>query len=1101
MATRGKRQRRAAVERPALSSPSDPVVVAIGASAGGFDAICALLRAMPTDGGLAILVVQHLLPAQKSLSAELFARRTAMTVAVARHGERLRADRVYTIPPDVFASVIGGIVWFEKPDARDDRHHPIDHLFASLGDDRGERAIGVILSGTGSDGSIGLKSIAEHGGVILVQSPETAQFDGMPRSAIATGLVSRVLPVDKMPAAILAHARRTAAAKRAAAAADPDAAAFGHVLDVIRRDRGFSFAGYKQRMLLRRVRRRMQLCADATVADYLERVRRDPKEVEALFKDMLIGVTEFFRDAAAWQFLDTRVVKPLIAAKGTDETVRIWVAATGSGEEAYTLAMLLLERIRLARKRCKVQVFATDRNLDALERARAGIYPAHDVARVPARLRARYFARDEQRDEYRVTKELRDCVVFGPQNLFADPPFSRVDLVTCRNLLIYLEPDVQQRVLRTIHFALNRGGHLFLGSAETGGEPGRLFEPVSRKWRVYRRLDVASYDRMHWTTLPAGAHAAAHATKPSLRTPHPVKAADLAQQVILEHFAPASVLVNERGDALYFAGPTERYVRQPRGAPVVDVLSLAREGLRSQLRNALRRAGRRNAGTIVSEASVKRDGRFQPVTLTITPIVHRDGDGRLVLVVFREGPRHAASARRAAGATGHGVLVKRLEEELRVTKDDLQSTIERLAASNDEMRDANEEATSVNEELQSMNEELESSKEELQSLNEELNAVNQQLQGKIEELEAANNDLKNLLSSSDVATVCVDRRLRIKWFTPAAREALRMIDADVGRPISDLGSPLAGATLVKEARTVIENAAPVQSEVHTPDGRWYLRRVLPYRTESERIDGAVVNFNDFTETRLFAEQAVVRERTNRELVSQVDARTSEVAALASELALAEERERAALARDLHDNLGQLLNVAQLKIAAVAGAAGGPAFDGKLGELKLLVDQATAEARSLATQLHPPVLAELGLVPALEWLSDEMKRQYGLAVDLHDDGVAKPLSQEKRSIVFRAVRELLVNAAKHARVARAAVATAVDDGRLMVTVSDRGVGFDSALVATTRRGPQCLGLKNVRERLRFVQGTFEIASAAGDGTTAKLRVPLDDAVPAAERDGG
>jgi two-component system CheB/CheR fusion protein len=1074
------------------------VIVGIGASAGGFDAICALLRAIPADSGLAFVIVQHLIPSQKSLSAELFARRSSMEVTVARAGERLRANRVYTVPSGVFANVNGGVLWFEKPSALDDRHHPIDHLFAALGNDRKERAIGVILSGTGSDGTLGLKSIIEHGGAVLVQTPETAQFDGMPRSAIATDLVTDILPVEKMPAAIMSHARRAAATMRGAAAGDPDAEAFGRILDVIRRDRGLSFAGYKQRMLLRRIRRRMQLGSIATMRAYLDRMRGDPSEVEQLCKDMLIGVTEFFRDPAAWRLLDAQVIKPLIAAKAAGETVRTWVAAAGSGEEAYSLAMLLLERVRLTGNRCKVQVFATDRNLDALERARAGIYTARDVSRVPARLRKRYFTKDDQRGEFRVTRELRDGVTFAPQNLFADPPFSRVDLVTCRNLLIYLEPEVQQRVLRTIHFALNHHGHLFLGSAETGGEPGRLFEPVSRRWRIYRRLDVTSYDRMHWRTLPAEPRTAIAGTKPMRVAPRPVKAAELAQQVILEHFAPASVLVNERGDALYFAGPTERYVRQPRGAPVVDVLSLAREGLRSQMRSALRRAARRNAGTIVSEASVKRDGRFQPVTLTVMPIVHRGGEGRLLLIVFREGPVHAGSRRHGARAIGPTVLVKRLVEELRVTKDDLQSTIERLAASNDELRDANEEATSVNEELQSMNEELESSKEELQSLNEELNTVNQQLQGKIAELETANNDLKNLLSSSDVATVCVDRRLRIKWFTPTARETLRMIDADVGRPIGDLGSPLAGATLVKEARQVIESAKPVQAELHTPEGRWYLRRILPYRTEADRIEGVVVNYNDFTETRLFAERAVARERTNRELTSQVDARTSEVALLSSELALAEERERGALARDLHDNLGQLLNVAQLKLAALAGAAGQSVVDARLPELRALIDQAVASVHSLATQLNPPVLSELGLVPALEWLADEVKRQYGFTVELRDDGAGKPLSQEKRSIVFRAVRELLVNIGKHARTARAEVETSVHDSRLLVTVSDGGVGFDAALTLPIRRGSKGLGLVNVRERLRFIRGTFEIESVPGRGTTATMSVPLDAATPAVER---
>jgi len=1042
---------------------------------------------MPPDAGLAFVVVQHLSPTQKSLSAELFGKRTAMDVRQAEDGLRVKANVVYTTPADVYVSIDNGVLRFERPADPRGRRLPIDYFFRSLGEDQKERAIGIVLSGTGTDGTLGLKHVIANGGIVLVQAPETAQFDGMPRSALATGLVTHVLPVGNMPEVVTAYARHpyASSSRDSAMAAEAEDASLRVVMDLMRARHGYSFDGYKRRMLVRRIQRRMGLRGIERVADYAARMRKEPREVDALFKDLLIGVTDFFRDPDAWKALDKEVIAPLVAAKAPGEPIRAWVAGAATGEEAYSVAMLILEKLREAKKNCPVQVFATDTNEEALAFARAATYPSGIAGHVPPELLHRFFTEIKDDHHYQVNADLRACVVFGLQNLFADPPFSRLDLVTCRNLLIYLEPDVQRRVILLFHFALKPAGHLFLGSAETVGEREDLFKPVGRKWRIYRRIGAAPRDERDWRVSPGEPRTVAGASAQHRPPPRALAAVGIAQQAILERFAPASVLVNTRFEATYFAGPTERYLAQPRGAPTQDLLALAREGLRAQLRSALRKAADSDTTVEVDDARVKRGAAFEAVHITVAPTAGADAHGRLFLVVFQDRPAARAAG---AGKQKDSALVRQLEDELRVTRDDLQNTIERLETSNEELRVSNEEVVSINEELQSMNEELESSKEELQSLNEELNTVNQQLQTKLTELEVANNDLKNLLDSSDVATICLDRGLAIKWFTPATRAVLNIIVTDLGRPIGDLASTLAGESLVRDARAVLERLVPIETELQSEKGRWFIRRAIPYRTEEERIEGVIVTFTDVTGSRRAAEAAIdARKAMTSSLEDRVRDRTVLVRSLAAELALAEERERQAIARDLHDDLGQVLNVAKLKLDSLLRSGGDSAMEERLRELGELVAQASRSVRSLTFQVSPPVLTELGLVPALQWLGEEMQRGHGIAVEVEDDGAVKPLGQAARSLLFRAVRELLINVSKHAKVTSARVETQRNNGALVVTVSDAGVGFDAAQVLGP--SPPGFGLLSVRERLEFIGGTTEITSVPGRGTVVTLVVPL------------
>ncbi len=1046
---------------------------------------------MPADSGIAFVVIQHLHPTQKSLAAELFGKRTAMPVVQAEDGMRAEPNHVYTIPPNTYPSIVHGVLRLAVPKVLHGPRLPVDHFFASLGEDQRERAIGIVLSGSGSDGALGVKSIAANGGIVLAQTPETAQFDGMPQSAIASGMVNHVLPVAKMPEVLVGYARHPYVAKAAApeALAPSDGSELETMLGIIRARRGYTFSGYKQSTLLRRIQRRMGLRSIENWQEYVAVLKKNPTEIDALYKDLLIGVTEFFRDPDAWALLETEVIAPLVESKARGEPIRVWVPGCATGEEAYALALLFLEKLKLSGKRCPVQVFATDANEDTLQIGRTGNYPSGIAARIaPERLR-RYFVEAAENHHYQVARELRESVIFGMQNVVSDPPFSRLDLVSCRNLLIYLEPDVQKRAIDVFHFALRPGGYMFLGSAESIGNRDGEFKSLSKKWRIYQRSGTAGKRVLPPLHVEAP-HMLATASAPAPPAPRSVQLAGRAQQLILDRFAPAAVLVNGRNEIVYFCGPVEDYLLRPRGAPTQELLAQARDGLRSSLRAALRQAAARDATVTVRDAQVKRSGGFVQVRLTVTPAGTDSNGASLLLLVFQDEPKPLKAAR---VRSGDRALVLQLEEELRATKDDLQSSVERAEGSNEELKVSNEEVVSVNEELQSINEELESSKEELQSLNEELSTVNQQLLSKVTELETAYADLKNLLASSEIATICLDRDFRIRWFTPAMNSLFNVIESDLGRPISDFAAALSGGALLDDAAAVLQRLAPVQRELELNDRRWYLRRTVPYRGEGDRIDGVVVTYVDITETRRSAETLVAtQKKATASLEQKVRERTAQLRALAGELSLAEERERRSLAQDLHDDLGQVLAIVKHKLTALHGRSRSAGAAAELKSIEALIDQANKSMRTLAFQLSPPVLQTLGLVPALEWLAEEIERNFGLKVNLSDDGASKPLDESARTTLFRAVRELLINVAKHAKASAAEITCLCSENRLTLAVSDDGSGFDYAQTLAAPPGVAGLGLMSVRERVDFIGGEMHVDSSPGAGTTVTIIAPLQSA---------
>ena len=846
--TRLRAIRRAAPKKDISPRPRGFPVVGLGASAGGLEALNKFLEALPAKTGMAFILIQHLDPTHKSLLVELLSKHTSMQVLQAADAMPLERDHAYVIPPRAYISIREGALRLSMPRERHGARMPFDFFLHSLAAECGERAVCVILSGTGADGSLGLKAIKENGGFVIAQEPEEAAYEGMPRSAINTGAVDLVLPVAKIPEALAKRSQR-GATKVPRGSTEPrnrDHERLAQILDLLNSESSHKFEFYKPGTLLRRIERRMALTAIKDSDQYLSLLRKDQHERELLAKDLLIHVTEFFRDSKAFGLLAGNVVPELVRRKRFDRSLRVWVPACSTGEETYSIAMLFLEEMAAAGQNINLQVFASDVDADAVAVARNGLYPASIEANMTPERLARFFVKDG--DGYRVTPALRDAVVFTVQDLLVDVPFSRIDLISCRNLLIYLQPEVQEKVLSLFHFALREEGILFLGTAENIGSLADRFKPISEEYRIYRHVG---------RSRPGEVGFAARAGEgPKARWPREVQQAaaaphsnlgDLSQRLLLQAYAPASVLINRKHECLYYFGPADRYLRISAGEASRDVIAMAREGLRSKLRAAIQRAGQEPANILVSDAQMEHDGATIPVRIEIRR-AENNGE-ELLLVSFTDGLRGGKKTAPAGASTAEGPRIAELERELDATGKELEIAARELELSREEFKAINEEAMSVNEEYQSTNEELETSKEELQSLNEELTALNGQLQETVQQLRGSSNDLQNILISSDVATLFLDEKLNIRFFTPQAKSFFRIIDSDIGRPLADLSRLSDDGDLLADARAVLANFAPVNREIETDKGIWYIRRILPYRTQDDRVEGVVVTFTDISESK------------------------------------------------------------------------------------------------------------------------------------------------------------------------------------------------------------------------------------------------------------
>src|SRR5215472_8266284 len=822
-------------------------IVGVGASAGGLEALEALFRGMPANTGMAFVVVSHLHPGHTSMLPELLGKATKLAVVEARDGVHVLPDHVYVGPSGGYLAIFNGALHRMETDPKQVPHLPIDYFLRSLAADQKEKAICIILSGTGTDGTLGLREIKAELGMSIVQQVESAKYSGMPSSAISTGLADFVLPPAEMPQQLISYVKgpylNVLPAEEKAAETEP----IQKIFVLIRGCTGHDFSGYKTGTIRRRIERRMNLHQIKSANAYVRYLQENPHEIDILFKELLISVTSFFRDAEAFESLAKTALPELIKSLPDGHTVRVWAPGCASGEEVYSLAILLRECMDSLKRQLEVQIFGTDLDSEAIDVARNGQYPDGIAVDVSKPRLEQFFVRDG--NTYRIRKDIREMSVFALQNVIKDAPFTKLDMICCRNLLIYLNAEVQKRLLPLFHYSLKPGGLLFLGPSETVGNFGDLFEVVDKRWKIYRRKETAQsiYPVLEFSAAAGRDNREAR----QIEAIAALKDTDIVSSVerlLLSRFAPASVVINDRGDALYFHGRTGAYLEPAVGKPRLNILDMAREGLQLELSAALRHAAGQNGEVVRDMVRVKTNGDFINISLHVTRIQEPQNLRGLFLVTFRPSPIIAKSDKsRGHPAKRETSGTAALERELQSTKESLQTSIEELETSNEELKSTNEELQSTNEELQSANEELETSKEEMQSLNEELSTVNTELQSKVDELSRSNDDMQNLLNSIEIATIFLDGQLKITRYTEQAKRLVNLIPTDVGRPLADLVSNLNQATydeMVRDCREVLRTLVFRQTEIQTKQGQWFLLRIMPYRTAENIIDGLVLTFVD-----------------------------------------------------------------------------------------------------------------------------------------------------------------------------------------------------------------------------------------------------------------
>jgi len=824
-------------------------IVGVGASAGGLEAIEQFLGGLPQPCGMAIVIVQHLDPTHQGIMPELLQRGTRMKVAQVKDRTKVQPGCVYVIPPNRDMSILHGSLYLFEPSAPRGLRLPIDFFFRSLAKDQGEHCVGVILSGMGTDGTLGLKAIKEASGVVFVQEPGSAKFDGMPRSAVDTGLADVIAPaadLGRRLVLVCGHAERMALT-------NPDLeqnkqTALEKIAILLRAQTGHDFSLYKKSTLYRRIERRMAVHQIDKITQYVRFLQENLQERELLFNELLIGVTSFFRDPDAWAVLKEKALPALLESHPEGGQLRAWTPGCSTGEEAFSLAIAFREAIEELRPSANysLQIFATDLDASAVEKARQAVFPANITADLsPERLR-RFFIKEEN-GRYRAGKEIREMVTFAPQNAIMDPPFTRLDILICRNLLIYLGPELQKKLFPLFHYSLNPGGVLFLGSAETVGAFADHFTALDSKSRLYRRSDSAvRLESVEFPSTFRGPRAGAASVEQSPKAVANLQM--LADEVLLQRFAPPAVLVNGQGDILYISGRTGNYLEPAAGKTNWNIFAMAREGLQHELAGACRKALRQKLPVVLHGLNVRTNGHRHTIDLTVQALENPAGLRGLLMVVFTDVPLvparkpHGRADKSPAHLAEREGEIQRLRAQVRTTQEEMQTSQEELKATNEELQ-------STNEELQSTNEELTTSKEEMQSLNEEMQIVNSELHAKLDELSHASNDMKNLLNSTDIATLFLDRDLRLRRFTTQTSRIIKLIPGDLGRPVTDIASDLIYPEIAEDVQEVLRTLVFVEKAVTTRDGRWFRTRVMPYRTVDDKIDGVVITFTDLTKSK------------------------------------------------------------------------------------------------------------------------------------------------------------------------------------------------------------------------------------------------------------
>jgi two-component system CheB/CheR fusion protein len=849
-------------------------IVGVGASAGGVEALQYLFKAMPAEPGMAFVIITHLAPHRESMLPEILARDTRMPVLIAEHDQAVRPNHVYVASADTVLDIAKGHLGV-RPISDVRERAPIDSFFAALAEDQGEYAIGIVLSGAGSDGTLGIKAIKEHGGLTLAQATDHSgpRHSSMPESAIASGLIDLAVPVETMPEKLVAYVRSFDILDKEVDKDEQADTTRRAICGILLDQTGHDFSGYKTRTFYRRIERRMQVLQVPSLAAYADRLRQDADEVNTLFRDLLIGVTNFFRDAKAFEALEQLVMPRLFEGKGPADTIRVWVPGCATGEEVFSLAIILREQAEQSRSRAKIQIFATDIDEAALAVARNARYPDTLLQGVSKERLERFFT--SEGTSYVINKPIRDMCVFSSHSVVRDPPFSRIDLISCRNLLIYLNSELQGHVIPIFHYALKPNGFLFLGTSENISQHGDLFTSVDKKNRVFQRRE----DGAALPHLPVLFRRHGGAGRGSAETKEPT-GRSLRQSVearVLERYAPAHVVVTREGDVINYSAGTGKYLEPPPGRPSRALMAMARKGLRLPLRSALHEAIESQRTAVRDNVELEADDKGELVKISVEPLRDNENES-LYLVVFSDlrppAPEERPAKQRKAKARDGNL--EQLERELRETRERLQSMAEEYETAIEELKSSNEEMVSVNEELQSTNEELETSKEELQSVNEELQTVNHELTVKIDELDRANSDLRNLYESTDVAIVFLDRELVIRSFTPAVTRIFSLIPIDRGRPLTDIAHHLDYSELPQDIQQIFGARQPLERRVNRRDGTaHYIVRALPYWTGSGRVEGAILTFSDVTSlAQAEAQQRVLLGELNSRVKSMLNVMVS-----------------------------------------------------------------------------------------------------------------------------------------------------------------------------------------------------------------------------------
>lgn len=858
-------------------------IVGIGASAGGLEALEQFLANVHENSGMAYIVIQHLDPTQKGMLPELLQRVSKMQVFQVTDRMVVKPNCVYVIPPNKSMSILKRVLYLFDPLEIRGLRLPIDFFLRSLAIDQKEQSVGVILSGMGSDGSIGLHAIKENNGIVMVQTPESAKFDSMPRSAIDSVLADIIAPANELPARLIDLIKQTPTIKPETDIDIKEKNALEKIIILLRAHTGNDFSLYKKNTLYRRIERRMGVHKIDKIISYVHFLQENQAEVDILFKELLIGVTNFFRDIPVWEKLKEQVLPAILSNFKEGTVIRAWVPGCSTGEEAYSLAIVVKEVIEKVNPQggITLQIFATDLDNDAIETARKGLFPANIISDVsPARLN-RFFTKTE--DGYRINTEIREMIVFAQHNIIMHPPFTKIDILTCRNLLIYMDTELQKKLIALFYYSLNPDGIMLLGSSETLGSQAPLFTTIDSKLKLYKRSTNNLIPELF--DFPSS-FSRAKFTNPEIQMPSklPANIQSPAEQLLLQHFSPPAVLVNENGDIIYISGRTGKYLEPAAGKANLNIFAMLREGLRNEFPFAFRKALTTKGKEVLHHLKVGTNGSSQTLDVTIQWIDKPETLRGMIMVVFSDVHEVYSDKPEACRKTISIIKQSELEKELEHTRETMQSTLEEMQTSQEELKSTNEELQSTNEELQSTNEELTTSKEEMQSLNEELQTVNAELQSKVDDFSRVNNDMKNLLNSTDIATLFLDKELNIRRYTNQTTKIFKLIKSDIGRPFTDQVSDLNYPNLAEDALEVLRTLVFIQKQISTNDGRWFSIRIMPYRTFDDRIDGLVITFINISDLKQMEVKLIEAEQLNRILL---DSASDVIIKLSSELKIVE----------------------------------------------------------------------------------------------------------------------------------------------------------------------------------------------------------------------